>query len=592
MPTNYKQYDAAWASNPYAGENMKAAGCGPTSCACVTDRNPWTVAQWMTANGYASNGSGTYHGGIPAYIRSVGYSSSMIARGINGSMSHTSFSTFQQSIQQGYCGILLMGGTGSGCRNNYWTSGGHYIAIVGYKNGMYNVFDPASTARDGFHAFSDFAGCIKNVYTTTVPGGITDGNIPASEGASAGTVTGSLMIPAVYSPRISAPENDDLNYINTAKGGKNLCTAIDNKTGSVLPNCVGYCYGRFMEILGSTPKLTTGNANNWYSYVDGYQRGKDPKVGAVGCWVNANGAGHLAVVEKIYTEGANKGSVLFSTSIYPNNKFVLQIGKAPNYLDWKDYVFKGFIYNPMAASDEAQGGDLYDETNDEDDAVLREVGYISGHTPTAAKTSIRLSCINYTTALGAFFKGAILEPGMIVSTGVAGGSVDLSGVDISSQDSVAKAVFQFFLSKGLNAAACCGILGNMMQESSMNPAAYAENPNNTYPMRACGLVQWTDGGRYNIHNATRMISYVGQNWRNNLSGQLEYLHKQLTENFQSDGVNFRGRVWEPLLAVPNNLSGAYQARYIFQEGFEGYSGEAAERNTFTKMYWDKLAIQI
>lgn len=415
---------------------------------------------------------------------------------------------------------------------------------------------------------------------------ISDGGVVVGSGSS-------IMLPSVYSPRITAPEDTNSLYINSQySNGQNPCTAIDNKTGSVLPNCVGYCYGRFMEIMnGMRPNLSTGNANRWYNHSDEYQRGSEPRVGAIGCWVNENGAGHLAVVERIYTEGENKGSVLFSTSIYPDQKFVLQLGSPPHYLDWKGYIFKGFIYNPMAATDASQGGDLYEEVNDADDAVLREIGYITGHIPTSIHTGIRLSCINYTTALGAFFKGAILEPGMIISS-ESTGSVDLSGVDLSSQDSVAKAIFQFFLTKGLNAAAVCGILGNMMQESSMNPAAFTSNPNNTYPMRACGLVQWTDGGRYNIHNATRMIDYVGQNWRNNLSGQLDYLHKQLTENFQSDGVNFRGKVWDPLLTVPNNLSGAYQARAIFQEGFEGYSGEAVARNVFTKMYWDKLAIQV
>ena len=416
---------------------------------------------------------------------------------------------------------------------------------------------------------------------------VSDGGVTVSDGG--------VTVPAVYSPRISAPKDDDALYINmNFSGGQNPCTAIDNTTGSVLPNCVGYCYGRFMEVMSSMrPELPTGNANMWYSHSDTYQRGQDPKVGAVGCWVNENGAGHLAIVEKIYTEGSNKGSVLFSTSIYPNNKFVLQLGQPPKYLDWDGYVFKGFIYNPMAASDEAQGGDLYDETNDENDAVLREVGYLSGHTPTTTKTSVKLSCINYTTALGAFFKGAILEPGMIVATGEgsAGGSVDLSGVDISSQDSVAKAIFQFFLAKGLNAAAVCGILGNMMQESSLHPWSYTSNPRNTYPMQGGGLVGWTDGGILPITNFTAMVNYVGSGWRNNLTKQLEYLYLQIHDNYNSD-FNLRKQIWEPLLSVPNNLSGAYQSRKIFQEKFERYSGEAVQRNQWAKYFWDKLAIQV
>lgn len=400
-----------------------------------------------------------------------------------------------------------------------------------------------------------------------------------------GPSAGSTLVPAVYSPRISSPKLSDPLYKNmNYAGGQNPCSAVNRKTGSVLPNCVGYCYGRFMEVMnGSRPSLSTGNANNWYSHVDSYQRGQSPKVGAVACWVNENGPGHLAVVEKIYTEGTNKGSVLFSTSIYPDQRFVLQLGKAPNYLDWKGYIFKGFIYNPSSVSDTSVGGDLYNTKNDENDAVLREIGYFSGMQPTTHRTNIRVSCINYTTALGAFFKGAILEANMT--------TFDALNIDISSQDSVSKVVFQFFLSKGLNAAAVCGILGNMMQESSMNPASFTSNPSNTYPMRACGLVQWTDGGKYPIKNATKMISYVGQNWRNNLSGQLEYLYKQLTENYNSD-VNFNSSVWNPLLTVPNNISGAFQARKIFQDKFEQYGGEVDNRNRYTQAFWNKLAIQV
>ena len=592
MPVNYKQGDPAWASNPYAGETMSAAGCGPTSCADLTGQNPWAVAQWMAANGLASNMQGTSHSAVPVYLRSMGYEASTLASGLAGQSCVNEFAAFGRTIQNGYCGILLMGGISKGCIDNYWTQGGHYIAIVGYKDGKYNVFDPATAQRDGFHSFEDFSGRIRIIYTTSVRGGITAGNVPAAAGSNSPTdgINTGTYVPQVYVPRILGPDKDDRNYISINKqNGANKCVAIDNKSGSVLPNCVGYAFGRFMEVLGSTPTLSTGNANDWYKYPDTYQRGKEPKVGAIACWVNENGPGHLAVVEKIYKEGSNKDKILFSTSIYPSTRFTLQLGSPPSYLDWKGYIFKGFIYNPMAASDEALGGDLYEEKNDEDDAVLRQVGYLDGTKPTTKKTNIKLSCINYTTALGAFFKGAILEPGMLVAAG--GGSVDLSGIDISSQDSVAKAIFKFFLAKGLNAAATCGILGNMMQESSLRPGSFTSNPNNTYPMKGGGLVGWTDGGRNPITNFTQMVNYVGSNWANNLSGQLDYLHKQISQNFSTD-VNLKRMVWDKLLTVPNNLQGAFQAREIFQTGFEGYSGEAAERNAYTKAFWNKLAIQV
>ena len=72
--TNLKQNDPRWADYPYAGETMAPAGCGPTSVADLLGHSePITVANWMQNNGYASNGSGTYHAGIPAALRAFGY---------------------------------------------------------------------------------------------------------------------------------------------------------------------------------------------------------------------------------------------------------------------------------------------------------------------------------------------------------------------------------------------------------------------------------------------------------------------------------------------------------------------------------------
>lgn len=156
-----------------------------------------------------------------------------------------------------------------------------------------------------------------------------------------------------YTPRLTAPSTTDKNYLHTSAGGKNSCILI--KGGSVLPNCVGYAWGRFMEILGSTPKLSRGNAENWYGNTgDGYQRGKTPKLGAVICWakgkagVSSDGVGHVAVVEQINSDG----SIVVSQSGYNSKRFwtsTIPKGYARN-----GYTFQGFIYNP-AVSESAAG---------------------------------------------------------------------------------------------------------------------------------------------------------------------------------------------------------------------------------------------
>lgn len=169
--TNLKQYDGRWSGVPYAGENIGYAGCGPTSVADLLGHStPVEVANWMTKNGYASNGYGTYHSGIAAALKAYGYTAEQLpGSSLAGIMQCSQFDTFKQKIQAGYCGIILFGGTSTGCKSNYWTSGGHFVACVGYKDGKYLIHDPASASRDGYHVWeSDISGNVKHLWTSSV----------------------------------------------------------------------------------------------------------------------------------------------------------------------------------------------------------------------------------------------------------------------------------------------------------------------------------------------------------------------------------------------------------------------------------------
>lgn len=152
-----------------------------------------------------------------------------------------------------------------------------------------------------------------------------------------------------YNARLTAPNANDNNWRHVSVGGKNSCIHIAN--GSVLANCVGYAWGRFMEILSSTPKLSRANAENWYGTNDGYERGQEPRLGAVVCWAKgvvgngADGAGHVAVVEKVNADG----SIVTSNSAYKGTRFYTATIKKPYNV--KGYTFQGFIYNPAVAEE-------------------------------------------------------------------------------------------------------------------------------------------------------------------------------------------------------------------------------------------------
>ena len=162
MAKDYKQY--SYPNYPYAAETIAAAGCGPTAVADILEIEPPKIADWMTNHGYAYPYQGTAYSGINACLSAYGAGGKMIAQGQDGQHDNSYFKAWRTAIQGGQMGILLM----HAVESRYWTSGGHYIAVVSYSDGYYMVYDPASATRTGWHPFSDFAGDIAALYTSTV----------------------------------------------------------------------------------------------------------------------------------------------------------------------------------------------------------------------------------------------------------------------------------------------------------------------------------------------------------------------------------------------------------------------------------------
>lgn len=152
-----------------------------------------------------------------------------------------------------------------------------------------------------------------------------------------------------YSPRLTTPSKTDPHWIYYKKGGYNQCIKIGGN--ECIPNCVGYAWGRDLEVRGETTStLSKSNAENWYGNTkDGRQRGMEPKLGAIACWrkgkagVAADGAGHVAIVEAI---DEKTGITTFSNSAYKGKRFYLTKMKAPYNLGSK-YTFQGFIYSTI-----------------------------------------------------------------------------------------------------------------------------------------------------------------------------------------------------------------------------------------------------
>lgn len=153
---------------------------------------------------------------------------------------------------------------------------------------------------------------------------------------------------AKYIARVNAPSRTQKYY-----DGRDPFS----KSGYGRPNCTWYAYCRWWEILGEDPNLPLCNAESWIdeiekglSGVTKYKIGKTPKLGAVAVFrageirEPSDGAGHVAIVEKIYSNG----DILTSNSAYRSTEFYTQtLQKSKGYTWNSTYTLIGFIYLPI-----------------------------------------------------------------------------------------------------------------------------------------------------------------------------------------------------------------------------------------------------
>lgn len=200
-----------------------------------------------------------------------------------------------------------------------------------------------------------------------------------------------------YSPRLSRPNKSSKYYWKSSpyKGDLNM---FPNG------NCTAYAWGRFWEVsehFGHSTQLSArGNAEDWYyNYNSGFNRGKDPQLGAVICFKDGNfsGYGHVMVVEQIKSkthivcsESGYKAYVFQTRNVYKKNG-TWTIGNG--------YKFQGFIYNPNVPSNAKNGYAVQDASGSSsfdigDGSGLS--GTVSVASAQAIKTNIKYKTVTTT----------------------------------------------------------------------------------------------------------------------------------------------------------------------------------------------------
>lgn len=166
----------------------------------------------------------------------------------------------------------------------------------------------------------------------------------------------------MFAMRTSKPGASNKEYITRGNGGWSWCIqgSPTDKNCDVLANCVGYACGRFNEIYNEI-KGTTGmkyyalncNAENFIERAintHGLEVVGYPVKGGIMVWQKGatlsgnDGAGHVAIVEKvydsnhIYTSESGYGSSAFWNSHRYNTNGRWGLGSG--------YTFRGCIVNP------------------------------------------------------------------------------------------------------------------------------------------------------------------------------------------------------------------------------------------------------
>ncbi|TMQ05050.1 MAG: hypothetical protein E6J90_31040 [Deltaproteobacteria bacterium] len=118
---------------------------------------------------------------------------------------------------------------------------------------------------------------------------------------------------------------------------------------------------------------------------------------------------------------------------------------------------------------------------------------------------------------------------LLASAAVAGCASDDSTEDTSTSEaalsSSEQTAFNFFVAKGLTKVQAAGVIGNLMQESSINPKAvqFGGGPGR-------GIAQWSVGGRWDTSRSDNVTWYANQHneSRGALHTQLAFIWYELT----------------------------------------------------------------
>jgi hypothetical protein len=146
---------------------------------------------------------------------------------------------------------------------------------------------------------------------------------------------------------------------------------------------------------------------------------------------------------------------------------------------------------------------------------------------------------------------------LLAGCGSAGDGTDVGTSSSAVSSANDKTAFDYFVSKGLSDFQAAGIVGNLDQESGMDPsiAQYGGGPGR-------GIAQWSAGGRWDTDHDDNVVWYAnahGQS-RDSLTLQLDFIWFELTTygNYGLSDLRAAKTVAEATIAFQDDFEGCGQ----------------------------------
>ena len=576
----YKQSDPTWNASLINGHSIADGGCGPTTLAMIATQlsgkiiTPVTMAKAAEKAGHWKGFA--YWSLFDWFGEKFGLNTKVIGS--------NDLKTAKSELAQGKV-IAISGKTVKKGSHTPYTSG-HIVPFIGL-DGSNKIIVNDSRGPEHAHAYED-------------------------SGLAQGT-TNHMRQGWAYSGQIKIPSDIEVSGDYTGGGGT---TGPQASLDKVLLIGDSLTVGMKPVLEGKYPNAKAmGKGGKWAKHwLESLGELPDPEsVGTVIQWLGINGVhtneSNMKDSQTLLTKLKEKYSSvpIFNMRIFPTTQDY-------SYGDYKGDWWKGLseeFNTGMSTWASSNGVQTMDATS----GMIQSDGYLD---PSKAVDGIHFTTEGYNQVL-ANMEGGVTSynnnlgngtPGsggggsasqvnelgvfdqlsMAMSSVIAsmynGRLVDLSaqsssggtspgtspgstpGQDISGISDYEQAVWTYFTSRGYTPQATAGIMGNMYQESGVNPTAIQGGGKGP----AAGICQWeninTGGARWGI--LKKYADSKGVDWKD-LQTQLEYLEMELTgdqskiavDTYTSTLVKKRGGI-ETL----KSMTDAIKAMYFFEETFE------------------------